>query len=621
VTATPGVTAVHGEPVRRRARSTTAVRSTTAILLATAATDDGGPVAALPFLGSTLLGHLVGQIETLGVARIVLITRPGLRAACEGALGRLPDHVEIVSSDDASDDLRCIADVAERTTGRIIVSLADIATHREALAGLLADPRILTGILTTGKRHPWQFRVRSVRGRVLSAASAYHAVGRPNGYFLGVIKIDERHRGDLIRVSRAIAELRSEPLPPGWPDELGRKKSQWHAFLARRALREEQLAAGVENPVIDPDVDLLALPLDADAEAQLRRRLEFARDDVTSLLLVGLVRSGVQINNSYLRRLFWARPLSVADAQFTAERMAEYDEDKVLLDSAVKNSDGFFTTFFVSPYSRYIAKWAARRGWTPNGVTVLSMALGAAAAAAFATGTRSGLVAGAVLLQLAFTFDCVDGQLARYTRQFSALGAWLDGTFDRAKEFLVFAGLAAGSTRGFGDDVWALAGTALALQTVRHMLVFCFAARQHQVMAAAPPLPFENVTDGVAAPPGGVDGADPDGPDAEAEPGEGRVPSVNTPPPSSDRPPVRTAGDALRWVADRAVWLSVALERLPAARWAKKIFNFPIGERFAVISLTAAIWSPRVTLTTMIVWGLTATVYSLTGASLRSVRQ
>ena len=35
---------------------------------------------------------------------------------------------------------------------------------------------------------------------------------------------------------------------------------------------------------------------------------------------------------------------------------------------------------------------------------------------AFATGERWGLVAGAVLLQIAFTIDCVDGQLARYTR-------------------------------------------------------------------------------------------------------------------------------------------------------------------------------------------------------------
>ena len=50
------------------------------------------------------------------------------------------------------------------------------------------------------------------------------------------------------------------------------------------------------------------------------------------------------------------------------------------------------------------------------------------------------MVAGAVLLQLAFTFDCVDGQLARYTRQFSKLGAWLDSIFDRTKEYVVFAG-------------------------------------------------------------------------------------------------------------------------------------------------------------------------------------
>ena len=45
----------------------------------------------------------------------------------------------------------------------------------------------------------------------------------------------------------------------------------------------------------------------------------------------------------------------------------------------------------------------------------------------------SGYVAGAVLLQAAFTLDCVDGQLARYTRTFSKLGAWLDSIFDRAR--------------------------------------------------------------------------------------------------------------------------------------------------------------------------------------------
>ena len=85
----------------------------------------------------------------------------------------------------------------------------------------------------------------------------------------------------------------------------------------------------------------------------------------------------------------------------------------------MKANDGFFTTFFVSPYSKYIARWAARRGWTPNGVSTLSVAIGFVAAAAFATGERAWMIAGAVLLQAAFTLDCVDGQLARYTRTFT----------------------------------------------------------------------------------------------------------------------------------------------------------------------------------------------------------
>ncbi len=47
----------------------------------------------------------------------------------------------------------------------------------------------------------------------------------------------------------------------------------------------------------------------------------------------------------------------------------------------------------------------------------------------------------AVLLYLGFVLDCVDGQLARYTRHFSAWGGWLDTMADRAKEYVVYAGL------------------------------------------------------------------------------------------------------------------------------------------------------------------------------------
>ena len=64
----------------------------------------------------------------------------------------------------------------------------------------------------------------------------------------------------------------------------------------------------------------------------------------------------------------------------SAVEIQEYDEDRVLLDSAVKGSDGFFTTFFVSTWSRYVARWAARAGLTPNQVTFIALCIGLAAA-------------------------------------------------------------------------------------------------------------------------------------------------------------------------------------------------------------------------------------------------
>ena len=75
-------------------------------------------------------------------------------------------------------------------------------------------------------------------------------------------------------------------------------------------------------------------------------------------------------------------------------------------------------------------------------IVVPIVLLAIAAAVWFATGSRFGLVLGAILLQIAFTTDCVDGQLARYTRTFTKLGGWLDATFDRSKEFIIMAGLA-----------------------------------------------------------------------------------------------------------------------------------------------------------------------------------
>lgn len=128
----------------------------------------------------------------------------------------------------------------------------------------------------------------------------------------------------------------------------------------------------------------------------------------------------------------------------------------------------------MSPWSKHLAWAAAQRHLTPNQVTTVSLAVALLAAGCFAVGERPAYVVGAVLLQLSFGLDCADGQLARLTGTFSALGGWLDAMFDRLKEYAVYAGLAVGSIRG-GDDVWLLAVIALALQTVRHALDSAYA--------------------------------------------------------------------------------------------------------------------------------------------------
>ncbi|MGW7364175.1 DUF5941 domain-containing protein [Streptomyces sp. NPDC054841] len=168
------------------------------------------------------------------------------------------------------------------------------------------------------------------------------------------------------------------------------------------------------------------------------------------------------------------------------QAVAAVDDEAVRLRSAVKARDGFFTTFFISPYSRYIARWCARRGLTPNQVTTASLITALIAAGCAATGTRGGYVAAGVLLLFSFVLDCTDGQLARYSLQYSTMGAWLDATFDRAKEYAFYAGLALGASAG-GDDVWALALGAMVLQTCRHVVDFSFNEANHDAVSNTSP--------------------------------------------------------------------------------------------------------------------------------------
>ncbi|HET8758967.1 MAG TPA: CDP-alcohol phosphatidyltransferase family protein [Solirubrobacteraceae bacterium] len=566
------------------------------MLLATAPAADGGPAALLPWEGGTVLARLVEQVTALGVPRAVVITRPAWEGDVRAAVGQT-GAVAIEASAGVPDDLRAIGQLAAgEGDGGLVVMYGDIVTHTQALAGLLADPRVATGILVGGKRSQLIFKIAARRGRVTSAASPYHAVHRPTTAFLGALKVAPSDLAALGRVAERLRPLAAD-LPATWEAELRRKRDNWRIALWRSAQVEEEPSGEAE--AAEPPVEEEPAPLDPATlelsdvdEAHLAHRVAAAPDDTAALLLVGLVRDGAHISMSYVRRLYWSRPLSTDDAALAEQEIAEIDEDRVLLDSAVKGADGFFTTFFVSPYSRFIARWAAHRGLTPNQVTTASVFIGLLAAIAFATGERWGLITGAVLLQVAFTTDCVDGQLARYTRTFSKLGAWLDSVFDRTKEYLAFAGLAIGASQ-MDDPVWLLACAAITLQTARHMSDFSFGGTQQQVLAATVQPPLEQARDAAGAA-------------AEARRNALEVDPAAAPPPKP--------------LPQRVLSAWHVIDRWPGVRWAKKMIAFPIGERFATISLTAALWTPRTTFIVLLAWGGLAAVYTQTGRVLRSLR-
>ncbi|MER5450488.1 DUF5941 domain-containing protein [Streptomyces sp. NPDC002764] len=250
----------------------------------------------------------------------------------------------------------------------------------------------------------------------------------------------------------------------------------------------------------DPRFDLAAIPGAVTAQPAGRQALTramarenslgggtaLAVDSLADRIVAALDADGAGVHHPELGSLVAAVPADPQARNEARQAVADVDDEAVRLKSAVKSRDGFFTTFFISPYSRYIARWCARRGLTPNQVTTASLLTALIAAGCAATGTRIGFVAAGVLLIASFVLDCTDGQLARYSLQYSTLGAWLDATFDRAKEYAYYAGLALGAARG-GDDVWALALGAMVLQTCRHVVDFSFNEANHDATANTSP--------------------------------------------------------------------------------------------------------------------------------------
>ncbi|MFI6501507.1 CDP-alcohol phosphatidyltransferase family protein [Nonomuraea typhae] len=477
--------------------------------------------------------------ESTATSAVVLATTPASRLSCADGtlLDRIGDQlatlpvrdVQVVAAGTGlGADLRGVARLARISTGAIAVVPADLVAHTEALALVLEHPSRDTAALVShdASAAPMRPPVRIEGGRVVAAGSSFHLVPEANATFRGVLQVGEADLAGLADVAAELAELAD---------------------------------GGRLGPVTSVEA--------------------------IDLLLVGLVRSGIRVRAASIGPLHCDRVTAQASADAAIERLADVDESRVRLNTSVKADDGFFATHFVSTWSRYLIRPAARLRLTPNAVTGISIGLAVLAAVWFSAGTREAQVAGAVLLYLSFVLDCLDGQLARFTRSFSPLGAWVDAMADRLKEYVVYVGLAFGYSaalpweNGGPDGIWYLAVAAMILQVFRHSVDFAFAGANSDA---------------------GRIGA------AWAKPARSLLESAD-----GGRYGVPKQGGMLG--------LAHRMERESLTRWMKKIIVLPIGERMALIAITAAVFNARITFLALLVWGGVAACYTLVGRMARSM--
>jgi hypothetical protein len=338
---------------------------------------------------------------------------------------------------------------------------------------LLTDyPRTVTTALVTKTKGGL---TRVAQGRITGASSSFHEVGHGNHTFLGIIRLSQRQRAEILEVLRKVKDTKH----PG---------------------------------------------------------------NAIDLILVALVRSALVVAPADVAGAPFIRSSDAAEREATKREIALLNDARLRLKLANRANDGFFSVFFLRKFSKLFTWAAVRLKMTPNQVTLISFAVGLYSAYQFSRGSFWSIFAGAFLLQLSIIIDCVDGELARYTRQFSQLGAWLDAITDRIKEYLVFFALAYGAAKD-GRDLWIPAMGMMLFQTFRHISDYNFARINKIRSSQLEPIDFEIKNDGFVA--------------TEYE------------------------------------------KKTRLEYWSKKAVQFPIGERWLVISASSVIGGAAFTFTVM----------------------
>jgi len=289
------------------------------------------------------------------------------------------------------------------------------------------------------------------------------------------------------------------------------------------------------------------------------------RGNALDLVLVALTRAMIKVDAADVWAAPYARSADKEERTRVRSSIEKLNMGRVRLRMANRANDGFFSVFFLRKFSKLLTWVAVKVGATPNQVTLISFAIGLYSAYSFSLGGFWNLFLGAVLLQLSIIVDCVDGELARYTRKFSQLGAWLDAVTDRVKEYMVFLGLAMGADKE-GRDLWIPAIAMMLIQTFRHLSDYNYARvtrfRAEEKFLA--PVEFTADFDGI-----------------------------------------------------------VPTEREPKGRlryWLGKIIQFPIGERWLAISASAVIGGAAFTFTIMPILAFISAVVVFRGRFIKTLQ-
>ncbi len=104
-----------------------------------------------------------------------------------------------------------------------------------------------------------------------------------------------------------------------------------------------------------------------------------------------------------------------------------------------------------------IALAMGRLGLTPNGLTLIGFAI--TVVGSVLVGLQAWVLGGLIVF-IGGVFDMFDGTLARATGQASPFGAFMDSTFDKAGEIIVFLGVIAGMQAAGAEDLPVLVAAA-----------------------------------------------------------------------------------------------------------------------------------------------------------------